>query len=356
MEHVRLEGVSKFYGSVCAVDRLSLSIDQGESVALLGPSGCGKTTTLNLMAGFLEPDAGTIWIGDRDVVGIPPNKRNLGMVFQSYALFPHMTVAENVAFGLKLRRVERSERTSRVVEALEMVRLEGLSDRYPRQLSGGQQQRVSLARALVVRPEIMLFDEPLSNLDAKLREEMRTELLEIQDRVKITSVYVTHDQEEALALADRVAVMTDGHIEQIGTPDEVYESPATAFVAKFLGESNVLPATVAEVSGPSTICDAGDYRIRSEGNSRFAVGDRVEVVVRTERISLGSEPMTLDNCFRARLAHVIYLGGDIRYLLQLGEQRIVSVKKNRGDHISFQEDTDIFVGWSARDSLLVKLP
>ncbi|MEE8256937.1 MAG: ATP-binding cassette domain-containing protein, partial [Acidobacteriota bacterium] len=160
MEHVRLEGVSKFYGSVCAVDRLSLSIDQGESVALLGPSGCGKTTTLNLLAGFLEPDAGTIRIGDRDVVGIPPNKRNLGMVFQSYALFPHMTVAENVAFGLKLRRVERSERTSRVVEALTMVRLEGLSDRYPRQLSGGQQQRVSLARALVVRPEIMLFDEP----------------------------------------------------------------------------------------------------------------------------------------------------------------------------------------------------
>ena len=213
-----------------------------------------------------------------------------------------------------------------------------------------------LARALVVKPEIMLFDEPLSNLDAKLREEMRTELLEIQDKVKITSIYVTHDQEEALALADRVAVMTDGHIEQIGTPDEVYESPATAFVAKFLGESNVLPAKVAEVRGPSTICDAGDYRIRSEGNSRFAVGDRVEVVVRTERISLGSEPMTLDNCFRARLAHVIYLGGDIRYLLQLGEHRIVSVEKNRGDHISFQEGTDIFVGWSARDSLLVKLP
>lgn len=356
MEHVCLEGVSKFYGSVCAVECLSLSIARGESVALLGPSGCGKTTTLNLMAGFLEPDAGTIRIGDRNVVGIPPNKRNIGMVFQSYALFPHLTVAENVAFGLKLRRVEKSERASRVVEALQMVRLEGLSDRYPRQLSGGQQQRVSLARALVVKPDIMLFDEPLSNLDAKLREEMRTELLEIQDRVKITSVYVTHDQEEALALADRVAVMTDGHIEQIGTPDEVYESPATAFVAKFLGESNVLPATVTEVSGKSTICDSGNSNIRSEGNGRFAVGDRVEVVVRTERISLGPEPMTLDNCYRARLAHVIYLGGNIRYLLQLDQHRIVSVEKNLGDRGYLQEGSDIFVGWSARDSLLVKLP
>lgn len=356
MEHVCLEGISKFYGSVCAVDRLSISIDEGESVALLGPSGCGKTTTLNLLAGFLAPDAGTIRIGNRNVVGLPPNKRNLGMVFQSYALFPHMTVAENVAFGLKLRRVANSERARLVAEVLDMVRLGGLSDRYPRQLSGGQQQRVSLARALVVKPEIMLFDEPLSNLDAKLREEMRTELLEIQNRVKVTSLYVTHDQEEALALADRVAVMSDGHIEQIGTPDEVYESPATAFVAKFLGESNVLPATITEINGPSVICQAGEYRIRSESKERFAVGERVEVIVRTERITLSLEPIMVDNCFQGWLSHVIYLGGNIRYQFQLGEHRVISVEKNTGDHIALRADSDVYVGWSARDSLLVGLP
>ena len=356
MEHVRLEGVTKYYGSVCAVDRLSLSIESGESISLLGPSGCGKTTTLNLLAGFLTPDAGTIRIGDREVVGIPPNKRNLGMVFQSYALFPHMTVAENVAFGLKLRRVERSEQSRRVDEALDMVRLGGLSERYPRQLSGGQQQRVALARALVVKPDIMLFDEPLSNLDAKLREEMRTELLEIQSRVKVTSIYVTHDQEEALALADRVAIMSDGHIEQVGTPDDVYENPTTAFVAKFLGESNVLPATVAEVGGSGMVCEAGEYRIRSDGKDRFAVGDRVEVIVRTERILLSPEPMELDNCFQGRLSHVIYLGGNIRYQLRLGEHRIISVERNRGDHSVLRKDSDVYIGWSARDSLLVKLP
>jgi putative spermidine/putrescine transport system ATP-binding protein len=353
MDHVRLEEVSKFYGSVRAVDSVTLSIERGERVALLGPSGCGKTTTLNLVAGFVAPDAGTIRIGERDMGGIPPNKRNIGMVFQSYALFPHLTVAENVAFGLKLRRVDKAQQRRRVAEGLEMVRLVEHADRYPRQLSGGQQQRVSLARALVVKPEIMLFDEPLSNLDAKLREEMRTELLEIQERVKITSIYVTHDQEEALALADRVAVMTDGRIEQVGTPDEVYESPATAFVAKFLGESNVLPATVSGVNGSLVDCDAGPVCIRSRPRGRFAVGDRVEVIVRTERILISPEPLALDNCFRAQLSHVVYLGGNIRYLMELGGHRIISVERNRGDHGTLREGTDVHVGWSARDSLLV---
>ena len=356
MEHVRLEGVSKSYGSVRAVDDLSLSIELGESIALLGPSGCGKTTTLNLVAGFLVPDAGIIRIGGRDVTGIPPNKRKLGMVFQSYALFPHMTVADNVAFGLKLRRVGSSEQKQRVTEALDMVRLGGLSDRYPRQLSGGQQQRVSLARALVVNPEIMLFDEPLSNLDAKLREELRTELLEIQERVKITSIYVTHDQDEALVLADRVAVMNEGRIEQVGTPAQVYETPTTPFVAKFLGESNVLQATVAEVSGTSVVCNLEGHRIRTDGcTQQFTAGEQVEVILRTQAISLSSDSMSLDNCFRVRLSHVIYLGGHIRYQVELGTNRVSLVEANRGDHGVVQKGSDVFVGWSARDALLVKL-
>ena len=356
MEHVRLHEVSKFYGQVLAVDRLSLSINQGESVALLGPSGCGKTTTLNLLAGFLQPDGGTIRIADRDVAGLPPNKRNLGMVFQSYALFPHMTVAENVAFGLKLRRVESAERERRLKEALDMVRLGGFADRFPRQLSGGQQQRVALARAIIVQPDIMLYDEPLSNLDAKLREEMRSELLDIQDRIRITSIYVTHDQEEALALADRVAVMSNGCVEQIGTPDEVYEKPATGFVAKFLGESNVLPGTVARADGTSVVVDLGGHSVHCQTSERFSAGDRVEVVVRTERLAVSPERLSTDNCFKARLHHAIYLGGTIRYLVQLGDHRLIMVEKNRGDRAALSEGSEVYVGWPAKDSLLVKLP
>ena len=356
MDHLRLEEITKFYDKVLAVDRLSISIGRGENVALLGPSGCGKTTTLNVIAGFLKPDAGTVRIADRDVSAVPTNKRNLGMVFQSYALFPHMTVAENVAFGLKLRRIEPQECGRRVCEALDMVRLSGLSDRYTRQLSGGQQQRVALARALVVRPEIMLYDEPLSNLDAKLREEMRTELLELRDRVNITSIYVTHDQDEALALADRVAVMNGGRIEQLGTPDEVYEKPGTAFVAKFLGESNVLPGTVSRANGTAVECDIGEHPVRAEVNDPPPVGDRVEVVVRTERVTVSPDPLSYENCFRSRLEHVIYLGGTIRYLTRLGEHRLVAVEKNHGGRADLSEGTDVFFGWPARDSLLLRVP
>ena len=355
MEHVRLDEITKFYDTVLAVDRLSLSIERGENVALLGPSGCGKTTTLNVIAGFLRPDGGTVRIGDREVSDIPTNKRNLGMVFQSYALFPHMTVAENVGFGLKLRRIEPGERERRVQETLDMVQLGGFRGRFPKQLSGGQQQRVAVARALVVQPEIMLYDEPLSNLDAKLREEMRTELIELQDRIKITSIYVTHDQEEALALADRVALMNAGRIEQIGTPDEVYEKPATAFVAKFLGESNVLPATVSRTNGSQVECDIGGQSVRAETKDTHSVGDRVEVVVRTERLTVSSEQPSTENCFKIRLNHVIYLGGTIRYLLRLGDHRLIAVERNRGDHAMLSEGSDVYVGWPARDSLLLRV-
>ncbi|MGH7319067.1 MAG: ABC transporter ATP-binding protein [Candidatus Rokuibacteriota bacterium] len=352
MAHLELIGVSKHYGAVRAVDRVSLAIAQGERLALLGPSGCGKTTTLNVIAGFLQPDAGLIRIASRDMLGVPAHRRNTGMVFQSYALFPHLTVSENVAFGLEMRRVGKAEASRRVAEALALVRLGGLGDRYPRQLSGGQQQRVALARALVIRPEILLLDEPLSNLDAKLRQEMRTELVEILEAVGITTIFVTHDQEEALALSDRVAIMNEGRVEQLGTPSEVYEEPATAFVAKFLGEANVLPGTVVGPEAGGVVCDLGEgLRVRSERKADLAPGARVEVIVRAERIHLRRAPTGGGNCFAARIEHVIYLGSDIRYVVRLGPHRLIAVEKNRGDG-QVPSPGEVYVEWASRESLL----
>jgi putative spermidine/putrescine transport system ATP-binding protein len=353
--HLELKEVSKAYGAVVAVDSVSLGIAQGERVALLGPSGCGKTTTLNLVAGFLRADLGKIQIAGRDVAGIPPHKRNIGIVFQSYALFLHLTVSENVAFGLKMRGVVRAEQARRVDEALSLVRLQGLGDRYPRQLSGGQQQRVALARALVIHPDILLLDEPLSNLDAKLRQEMRMDLVEILKRVGITTIFVTHDQEEAFALSDRVAIMNHGRIEQIGAPHEVYEEPATAFVVKFLGETNVLPGRVAMMEGPSLVCDIGGYLVRSVRKASVAPGDRVEVIVRAERLSLGLTPSGLPNSFPARVEHVMYLGSDIRVLIHLGGHRITAVQKNRGDGKVPHPGDAVYLEWPAGESFVAPI-
>jgi len=240
MSFLVLENLSKRFGSHLAVDNLCLGVEKGEFVSLLGPSGCGKTTTLQMIAGFVEPSGGAVRLEGRDLLAIKPARRGLGIVFQSYALFPHMTVAENVAFGLEMQGVAPAERARRVGETLELVGLAAFAGRFPRQLSGGQQQRVALARALVIRPQILLLDEPLSNLDAKLREEMQIELRQIQRSVGTTTILVTHDQAEAMALSDRLVVMNHGRVEQIGAPHEAYERPATAFVAGFLGRTNVL--------------------------------------------------------------------------------------------------------------------
>jgi putative spermidine/putrescine transport system ATP-binding protein len=351
--HLELIEVSKTYGAVRAVDCVSLAITQGERLALLGPSGCGKTTTLNLIAGFWLPEAGAIRIAGRDVARVPAHRRNAGMVFQSYALFTHLTVAQNVAFGLRMRRVPALERARRVREALALVRLEGLGDRYPRQLSGGQQQRVALARALVIHPEILLLDEPLSNLDAKLRQEMRMELVEILEKVGITTIFVTHDQEEALALSHRVAVMNEGRIEQVGTPSQVYEEPATPFVAKFLGESNVLSGRVLTSATGEIVCEVGGgHRIRSDRKAEVRPGDRVEVIIRAERVQFTERPAGLANSFLVTLEHVLYLGGDIRYLVRLGEHRLIGVEKNRGDGKVLKPGQAIHVEWPARETLV----
>ncbi|WP_422000502.1 ABC transporter ATP-binding protein [Reyranella sp.] len=240
MSFLALEGLTKRFGTQAAVDGLSLQVEQGEFVSLLGPSGCGKTTTLQMIAGFVEPTAGSIRLEGRDLLAVKPARRGLGIVFQSYALFPHMTVAENVGFGLEMQGVAAAERRTRVGETLELVGLAALAGRFPRQMSGGQQQRVALARALVIRPRILLLDEPLSNLDAKLREEMQIELRQIQRSVGTTTILVTHDQAEAMALSDRIVVMNRGRAEQVAPPHEAYERPATPFVASFLGKTNLV--------------------------------------------------------------------------------------------------------------------
>jgi spermidine/putrescine transport system ATP-binding protein len=278
---VRLVEVVKEFAEVRAVDGISLEIPRGAFFALLGPSGCGKTTTLRMIGGFEEPSAGKIFLGDRDVVGLPPYKRDVNTVFQSYALFPHMTVAQNVAFGLERRRIGKTEVRARVREVLELVDLAGREDRKPRQLSGGQQQRVALARAIVNNPRVLLLDEPLGALDLKLRKQMQLELKRIQSEVGITFVHVTHDQEEAMTMADTIAVMNQGTIEQLGSPAELYERPTTAFVAGFLGKSNLLDATVTG-DGVVRLTDGSELRAPTNGSR----GD-VAIGVRPEKIRLG---------------------------------------------------------------------
>ena len=297
---VRLEGVVKRFDDVVAVDGISIEIPRGSFFALLGPSGCGKTTTLRMIGGFEEPDEGRIFLGDRDVVGLPPYKRDVNTVFQSYALFPHMTIEDNVAFGLERKGVSKRERTGRVAEMLDLVGLAGFSRRKPRQLSGGQQQRVALARALVNQPRVLLLDEPLGALDLKLRKGMQLELKRIQHEIGITFVHVTHDQEEAMTMADTIAVMKLGKIEQLGPPQELYERPATAYVAGFLGISNLLLGTI-ERSGEVRL-DSGAV-VRTTPNGRTG---RVAAGVRPEKITIG--PGGGENELPGTVAETAYIG------------------------------------------------
>ncbi len=298
MTRLVLEGLRKTYGPTVAVDRVDLEVAEGELVALLGPSGCGKTTTLRMVAGFIAPTAGRIFIGGTDVSRAPPYARDTGMVFQGYALFPHMTVAENVGFGLEMRRVAKAEREARIAEALRLVRLDGYAERRIAQMSGGQQQRVALARALVVNPGVFLLDEPLSNLDARLRAEVRVEIRALQQRLGLTTLFVTHDQEEALTMADRMVVMNHGRVCQIGPPEELYERPADLFVAGFLGRCNVFRGTVET---PGTL-RAGAIALPCDGG---VPGQTAAMVVRPERVGIDPEAGLLPG----RIGMTTYLGG-----------------------------------------------
>ncbi len=344
---VVLLGITKQFGDVVAVRDVALEVRRGEFMAFLGPSGCGKTTLLNMIAGFLEPDHGEIFIRNRPMTRVEPFRRDVGMVFQNYALFPHMTVAENVAFGLAMRRVPRAARESRVREALGLVKLEGLGDRYPDQLSGGQQQRVALARVLVIRPSVLLLDEPLGALDRQLREEMQVELRQLQQSVGITTIFVTHDQEEALTMSDRIAVLNRGVIEQVGTPGEVYERPATEFVATFIGISNTFEGVAAEAEGEILVVRTAEGPLRARGTT--VPGQRVKVVIRPEKILLTDENPPGGSPLRARLQDVIYLGTHCRYFLVLPTgKRVIVYEQNLPDgsrHRPRKHGDDLYVSW-----------
>jgi len=318
---VELVGVTKRYGAVAAVDAIDLEVHPGEFLSLLGPSGCGKTTTLRLIAGFERPDGGEVRIGGRDVSRVPPYKRDVNTVFQSYALFPHLSVMDNVAYGLKQRGLGRSERRARATEMLELVRLTGFGDRKPRQLSGGQQQRVALARALVMHPRVLLLDEPLGALDLKVRKELQIELKRIQEEIGITFVYVTHDQEEALAMSDRVVVMNAGRIEQIGAPWEIYDTPATEWIASFIGDTNFLQV------------------------------DGSEVAIRPERLRVAREGEGLEG----RVSTTMIIGPMVQCLIRLEDGQEVLVREQRSGSENgveaLVEGERVFVSWAEDEAL-----
>jgi putative spermidine/putrescine transport system ATP-binding protein len=334
MSFLELTGIRKAFGQTVAVEDFNLAAERGEFVSFLGPSGCGKTTTLRMIAGFEQPSAGRITLDGTDITNRPPNRRNVGMVFQSYALFPNMTVADNVGFGLKVRRRPGDQIRKRVGELLELVHLGDKGARYPYQLSGGQQQRVALARALAFEPEVLLLDEPLSALDAKIRVALRHEIRSIQRQLGITTVYVTHDQEEALSLSDRVVVMSDGHIEQAGTPFEVYNFPATGFVASFVGTLNVLPATVLD-AGAGRLSVAGrEIRIAQPVEAR--AGTTLTLALRPEMVSLGDGPEG-SNRLSGRVADVAFLGSIVRFRVEVAEGVVVILDEFNEPTLSLPE-------------------
>ncbi len=315
-----IQHVKKSFGTATVVQDFNLDVEPGEFVSFLGPSGCGKTTVLRMVAGFEEPTAGKIVVTGKDITRLKPNQRNVGMVFQAYALFPNLTVAQNVAFGLKVAGASRADSDARVKEMLGIIKLPEFGDRYPYQLSGGQQQRVALARALAPKPKLLLLDEPLSALDAKVRVSLRDEIRSIQKRLGITTVFVTHDQEEALSISDRIVVMYGGKAEQVGTPFEIYNRPATKFVANFVGTLNVLEGTVSDVSTGKVKINAEEVSLKGKLNGSKA-GDRLSLALRPEAIALGRYPGH-DSILSGQIADVHFLGSVIRVRVGLGQSTV----------------------------------
>jgi spermidine/putrescine transport system ATP-binding protein len=358
---IELVGIAKSFtsrrGVVHAVERVDLVIGEGEFFSLLGPSGCGKTTTLRMIGGFEEPTEGQILLYGKDVVGVAPNHRDVNMVFQSYALFPHMSVFENVAFGLRRKSVDRAETSKRVNEMLELVQLEGKSDRRPRELSGGQQQRVALARALVNRPRALLLDEPLAALDLKLRQAMQLELKRIQREVGITFVFVTHDQNEALTMSDRLIVMNAGRIEQLGAPREVYERPRTRFVAGFIGTSNLMTGRVKSMDGTTAVLESRDGEsivVPDSADAGAAVGHSLDLTVRPEKIVLSTAAPAPGLCaVRGRVTEVVYLGTSTQYAVMTGGDTELTVfVQNASDSADIAErDDPVWLSWRPEHSL-----
>lgn len=351
MAEIELKNVMKSYGKVLAVNDCSLSIQKGEFLALLGPSGCGKTTLLRLIAGYEQASTGDIIIRDKRVNHLPANRRNIGMVFQNYALFPHMSVNQNVAFGLRMRGTPKEDIKKKVKKALEMTRCQELAHRYPSQLSGGQQQRIALARALVIEPDVLALDEPLGALDKKLREELQVELRNLHQSIKTTTIFVTHDQEEALALADRIVVMRNGIFEQIGAPKEIYQAPKSKFVADFIGTSNFFEGSVNFIRDGMVGIRIGESTIVANA-LQCDVNQNVAMTVRPEKIVISEEQVDAPNSFRTTIENVIYLGSSTHYYLSIpGQQKhIVAFTQNTQGKRIFNAKDCAFVSWQTEDT------
>lgn len=353
---ILLERVKKVFDNhIVAVDDVSIIIQEGEFFSLLGPSGCGKTTTLRLIAGFEEPTEGTISIRGRNVTHVPPHKRDTGMVFQNYALFPHRTIFDNVAFGLRMRHFPKEEIRRKVNEALKLVEMEGLGDRRPSQLSGGQQQRIALARAIVIEPNVLLCDEPLGALDKKLRQQMQFELKKLQKKIGVTLVYVTHDQEEALTMFDRIAVMHQGHVVQIGPPLQIYNHPETKFVSNFIGDSNLFEGSVEKMEKNLVhVVTADQVRLVTRGDA-IAPGDRLTLAVRPEKTKLLMADEKADNSLTGSVESANFMGVSILYRIALPSGRLVFViEPNDGSKPIFSPGQEARVGWERTDCLILK--
>lgn len=357
---VELRQVFKIFGADVAVRLLDLAVQPGDFFSILGPSGCGKTTILRMIAGFESPTAGAVLIQGSNVGRVPAHRRPVNTVFQSYALFDHMSVKDNIAFGLKVRRMETARVRDRVAEALRLVRLESMANRYPAQLSGGQQQRVALARALVNRPAVILLDEPLGALDQKLRKQMQVELANLHRQLGITFIMVTHDQEEALSLSSRIAVMNNGQIEQVGTPSDIYDRPRTPFVADFIGDTNLLPGRVNQVypaqvqvtteSGLRVLARAMDFSTSSVQNNQ----NNIVVSVRPEKINLSlSAPGREGNCYQGQVSHLMYLGTHLHCVVRLSSGESLTVRQPSRAEGEVVVDTPVYVHWAAADCLVL---
>lgn len=362
--NIRIESVGKSFDGVQILKDVSFEIKGGEFFSILGPSGCGKTTLLRMIAGFIEADSGAIYLGDENITHLSPNERNVNTIFQTYALFPHLNIYDNIAFPLKLKNKSKDEIEKEVMKYLDLVKLSDHAKKYPHQLSGGQKQRVAIARALINKPKVLLLDEPLSALDAKLRQHMLIELDNIHDEVGITFIFVTHDQQEALSISDRIAVMNSGDVLQIGTPSEIYESPATAFVADFIGETNFIEGTVTELEEEFGYLDSADYgRIKFELDKEVKVGQKVKLTVRPEKVKISKvKPRYLDdndNVFKGMVDEVIYSGFQSKYFVKVGDRTFNAFKQ----HVDFFEEDaetihwkdEVYVVWDGADSYMVEV-
>jgi spermidine/putrescine transport system ATP-binding protein len=355
---IQLSGVYKqFEGSEGAVVKnLTLNVRKGEFLTLLGPSGCGKTTTLRMIAGFEQPTSGRVIIDGEDVTDISPHERCVNTVFQNYALFPHMNIFDNIAFGLKMKKVSKTEIKERVLAMLKMIQLEGYEKRMPSQLSGGQMQRVAIARAVVNNPKVLLLDEPLGALDQKLRKQMQLELKHLQKRLGITFIFVTHDQEEALTMSDRIVVMRDGVIEQLGAPDEIYEKPVTRFVADFIGDTNLIEGKVAVIEGGKALLQlaAGSELIKvSTGN--LTLGEEVSIAVRPERIKLKYVPEAGEAYLKGSLKDRIYTGTSYKTVIELKDGKLITVNEPVDNHLNFEKDNkEVLLTWKSEYSVVMK--